>query len=261
MKIDPENLPEGDDKRAAVRSLFDRIAGRYDMVNRVITFGLDVRWRRSAVSALDLSAGSIVLDLACGTGDLCRETSRVGMVPIGVDLSMRMLIAAHTDAPLLHGDVLALPVQEGAVDGAVCGFALRNLVELPGFFEELARVIRPGGRISLLDAAEPENKLLRRGHRIYFQKIVPRIGGLLSDRAAYRYLPKSLAYMPAWTELKQQLESAGFVDIERRVFLGAHLITATRGGLEAERIVSLTAASTRGRGPSGPVSVANKSGR
>ena len=230
MNLDPENLPEGDDKRAAVRALFDRIAGRYDMVNRVITFGLDVRWRRSAVSALDLSAGSIVLDLACGTGDFCRETSRSGIVPIGVDLSMGMLVAAHTDAPLLHGDVLALPVSAGAVDGAVCGFALRNLVELSGFFDELARVIRPRGRISLLDAAEPENKLLRWGHRLYFEKFVPRIGGLLSDRAAYRYLPKSLAYMPAWAELKRQLESAGFVDVERRVFIGAHLITATREG-------------------------------
>ena len=228
MKIDPENLPEGNEKRAAVRSLFDRIAGRYDMVNRVITFGLDVRWRRKAVSALDLSAGSIVLDLACGTGDLCRETSRAGMVPVGVDLSMGMLVAARTDAPLLQGDVLALPISNGVVDGAVCGFALRNLVELPGFFAELARVIRPGGRISLLDAAEPEHKVLRWGHRIYFQKVVPRIGGLLSDRAAYTYLPKSLAYMPEWSELKQQLSAAGFVNIERRVFVGAHLMTATR---------------------------------
>ena len=228
LKIDPENLPEGNEKRAAVRSLFDRIAGRYEMVNRVITFGLDVRWRRSAVSALDLNAGSIVLDLACGTGDFCRETSRAGMVPIGVDLSMGMLVAARTDAPLLQGDVLALPISDGAVDGAVCGFALRNLVELPAFFAELARVIRPGGRISLLDAAEPENKVLRWGHRIYFQRVVPRIGGLLSDRTAYTYLPKSLAYMPGWFELKQQLLAAGFVDIERRVFVGAHLITATR---------------------------------
>lgn len=228
MRIDPENLPEGDEKRDAVRSLFDSIAGRYDLVNRVITFGLDVRWRRRAVSALDLNAGSVVLDLACGTGDLCRETSRAGMVPIGIDLSMGMLAAAHTEAPLLQGDVLALPISDGVVDGAVCGFALRNLVELPGFFAELARVIRHGGRISLLDAAEPENTVLRTGHRVYFQKIVPRIGALLSDRAAYTYLPKSLAYMPAWPDLRGQLSAAGFTDIERHVFVGAHLITATR---------------------------------
>lgn len=229
MRIDPENLPEGDEKRDAVRSLFDSIAGRYDLVNRVITFGLDVRWRRRAVSALDLNAGSVVLDLACGTGDFCRETSRAGMVPIGIDFSMGMLAAARTDAPLLQGDVLALPISDGAVDGAVCGFALRNLVELPGFFAELSRVIRRGGRISLLDAAEPSNTVLRTGHRVYFQKIVPRIGGLLSDRAAYTYLPRSLAYMPTWSELRGQLSAAGFADIERQVFAGAHLICATRG--------------------------------
>ncbi len=239
MKIDPENLPEGNEKRAAVRLLFDNIAGRYDMVNRVITFGLDVRWRRSAVSAADLNAGSVVLDLACGTGDFCREITRAGMVPIGVDLSMGMLAAARTDAALLQGDVLALPFSDRSVDGAVCGFALRNFVELPGFFAELARVIRPAGRMSLLDAAEPEHKVLRWGHRIYFQRMVPRIGGLLSDRAAYAYLPKSLAYMPEWPELKKQLWSAGFVDIERRTYVGAQLIVATRnpnGSTVADRV-------------------------
>lgn len=228
MKLDPDNLPEGDEKRAAVRSLFDNIAGRYDLVNRVITFGLDGRWRCQAVSALELNTGSLVLDLACGTGDLCRATARAQMAPIGVDLSMGMLLAARTDAPLLQGDLLALPISDGAVDGAVCGFALRNLVELPGFFAELARVVRCGGRIALLDAAEPENKLLRWGHRIYFQKIVPRIGGLLSDRTAYAYLPKSLAYMPEWSTMKQQLFDGGFCDIERKTFVGAQLITATR---------------------------------
>jgi demethylmenaquinone methyltransferase/2-methoxy-6-polyprenyl-1,4-benzoquinol methylase len=228
VTLDPDNLPEGDDKREAVRSLFDTIAPRYDLVNRIMTFGLDVRWRRKALGALALPAGSRVLDLACGTGDFCRELTRAGLRPIGMDLSMGMLAAARTDAPLVHGDILSLPVVDDAADGATCGFALRNLVELPGFFEELARVIRPAGRISLLDAAEPENRVLRWGHGIYFGRIVPRIGGLLSDRTAYEYLPKSLAYMPPWSELRARLEAAGFVDIERKVFVGAHLITATR---------------------------------
>lgn len=229
MKLDPNNLPEGDEKRAAVRSLFDNIAKRYDLVNRVITFGLDVRWRHQAVSALDLNTGSLVVDLACGTGDFCREITRAQMLPIGVDLSMGMLLAARSDAPLLQGDLLALPISDGAVDGAVCGFALRNLVELTGFFAELARVVRCGGQIALLDAAQPENKLLRWGHRIYFQKIVPRIGGLLSDRTAYAYLPKSLAYLPEWSTIKKQLGEAGFCEIERKTFIGAQLVTARRG--------------------------------
>lgn len=230
VTLDPEQLPEGDDKREAVRSLFDTIAPRYDLVNRIMTFGLDVRWRKQALTRLDLPAGSRVLDLACGTGDFCRESAKAGLDPVGVDLSMGMLVAARTEAPLVHGDILALPFAAGTADGATCGFALRNLVELPGFFDELARVIRPGGRISLLDAAEPENRFLRWGHGIYFGKIVPRIGGLFSDRTAYEYLPKSLAYMPPWPELRDRIQAAGFTTVERKVFVGAHLITATRGG-------------------------------
>jgi demethylmenaquinone methyltransferase/2-methoxy-6-polyprenyl-1,4-benzoquinol methylase len=228
VTLDPDALPQGDDKREAVRSLFDTIAPRYDIVNRIMTFGLDVRWRRKAMKKLGLPPGSRILDLACGTGDFCRESHRSGLVPIGVDLSMGMLAAARTEAPLVHGDILQLPFGPATADGATCGFALRNLVELPGFFDELARVIRPGGRISLLDAAEPNNPILRFGHGIYFGKIVPLIGGLLSNRTAYQYLPKSLAYMPPWPEMQSRLAAAGFHNIERKVFVGAHLITATR---------------------------------
>ncbi len=230
VNLDPEHLPQGEQKREAVRSLFDTIAPRYDLVNRIMTFGLDVRWRRRALRALDLPPGSCLLDLACGTGDFCREAEERGLHPIGVDLSLGMLVEARTGAPLVHGDILALPVTDHAVAGATCGFALRNLVELPGFFLELARVVRPGGRIALLDAAEPENRLLRWGHGVYFRRIVPRIGGLLSDRRAYEYLPRSLAYMPPWPELRERIAAAGFDGIERTVFSGAHLITATRTG-------------------------------
>lgn len=228
VTLDPEHLPEGEEKREAVRSLFDTIAPRYDLVNRIMTFGLDVRWRRKALTALALAPGDTVVDLACGTGDFCREAARAGLRPVGIDLSMGMLVAARTDAPLVHGDILALPLADGSADGATCGFALRNLVELPGFFDEVARVVRPGGRISFVDAAEPDNRLLRWGHGIYFGRVVPRIGGLFSDPTAYAYLPKSLAYMPPWPELRSRLGAAGFTDIERRVFVGAHLITATR---------------------------------
>ena len=107
-----------------------------------------------------------------------------------------MLAAARTDAPLVHGDALRLPLPDGAVDGVTCGFALRNFASLPPFFAELARVVRPGGRIALLEVAEPPNRFLRWGHGVYFGKVVPLVGGLLSDPAAYRYLPRSVAYLP-----------------------------------------------------------------
>jgi demethylmenaquinone methyltransferase / 2-methoxy-6-polyprenyl-1,4-benzoquinol methylase len=226
----PEALPEGEDKVRAVRSMFDAIAPRYDLVNRVMTFRMDVRWRRRTVASLGLTPGARVLDLACGTGDLCRELSGAGLAPVGVDLSFGMLAAARTQVPLVHGDALALPVPTGAVDGITCGFALRNFASLPPFFAELGRVVRPGGRIALLEVAEPRNPVLRWGHGVYFGRVVPRIGGLLSDPAAYRYLPRSVAYLPEPDEMLAQLASAGFVDVERRLLSTgiAQLVTATR---------------------------------
>lgn len=229
VTLDPDALPSGAQKRRQVRSLFDTIAPRYDLVNRIMSFGLDVRWRKASMKRLDLPAGSVVIDLACGTGDFCREIEAKGMVAVGLDLSMGMLVEARTDAPLLHADILQMPLADVSVDGATCGFALRNLIELPGFFDEVARVVRAGGRIAFVDASPPENPLLRFGHGIYFNRVVPIIGGLLSEGRAYRYLPKSVAYLPPWPELKAQLEAAGFVDVERTVFSGAHLFTATRG--------------------------------
>ena len=230
MSIDPEHLPQGDEKVRAVRSMFDTIAPRYDMVNRIMTFRLDVRWRRRTVRDLGLAPGSTVIDLATGTGDFCIDLADAGLSPIGYDLSAGMLNAARTDAPLVHADILRLPLPDQAVDGATCGFALRNLVDLPPFFSERARGVRPGGRIALLDVAEPENKVLRWGHGLYFGKVVPKIGGLLSDKAAYSYLPKSVAYLPPAEQLIAGLERAGFDDVRRDLHSpgAAQLLTGTR---------------------------------
>jgi demethylmenaquinone methyltransferase/2-methoxy-6-polyprenyl-1,4-benzoquinol methylase len=227
----PETLPEGDEKVEAVRTMFDSIAPRYDMVNRIMTFRMDVRWRRRTVASLALPEGATVVDLACGTGDLCRELSASGLTPIGVDLSFGMLAAARTEAPLVHGDALRLPLPDGSVDGVTCGFALRNFESLPPFFAELARVLRPGGRIALLEVAEPPNPVLRWGHGVYFGKVVPLVGGLLSDPAAYRYLPRSVAYLPEPPALLDQLRQAGFTGVDRTLLsVGiAQLITARRG--------------------------------
>lgn len=227
---DTEPLPTGDDKREAVRSMFDAIAPRYDLVNRLMTFRMDVGWRKRTIRSLGLRPGSVVLDLACGTGDLCRGLADAGLAPVGMDLSYGMLAAARTDAPLVHGDALALPVPDGSVDGVTCGFALRNFVDLGPFFAELARAVRPGGRIALLEVAEPPNRALRWGHGIYFGKVVPRIGAALSDASAYRYLPKSVAYLPEPDEMLAMLRDVGFADVERTLLSTgiAQLITATR---------------------------------
>src|SRR4051794_39041689 len=173
---DRDTLPEGDEKREAVREMFDAIAPRYDLVNRIMTFRLDVRWRRRAVQSLRLLPTSRVLDLAAGTGDLCVDLARAGHRPIAVDLSLGMLRADRSGVPRVQADILRLPVPAGRLDGVTCGFALRNLVDLDAFFAELHRILRPGGRIALLDVGVPHNRLVRMGNGIYFGKVVPRIG-------------------------------------------------------------------------------------
>jgi len=227
---DGDRLPEGEAKVRAVRQMFDAIAPRYDLVNRLMTFRLDVRWRRLAVRSLDLQPGSLVADLASGTGDLCVELARQGLRPISIDLSFGMLLADRSGAPRLQADILQLPVPDGSLDGVTCGFALRNLVELGAFFDELGRAVRPGGRIALLDVATPPNAVIRWGHGVYFGKVVPRIGGLLSDPAAYRYLPKSVAYLPSPAEMLERLRQSGFTTVQRRLLSGGvtQLATATR---------------------------------
>lgn len=198
-----------------MRTMFDRIAPRYDLMNRLLTFGMDVGWRRRTVKSLSLPHASRVLDIACGTGDLCRELAAAGYAALGFDLSFGMLAAARTDAPLVQADALRLPVRAGAADGITCGFALRNVVSLEGLFAEFARVLRPGGRFSILEVAEPESDLLRWGHRLYFRRVVPFVGGILSDRAAYRYLPESTVYLPPTERLLEMLGAAGFTDVDR----------------------------------------------
>ena len=228
---DRDDLPTGDDKVRAVRDMFDAIAPRYDLVNRLMTFRLDVGWRRKAIRSLGLAGGSIVLDLASGTGDLCVDMARAGLRPLSVDMSFGMLAADRSGAPRLQADVLRLPLPDRSVDGAACGFALRNFVDLDAFFAELARVVRPGGRIALLDVATPANPVLRVGHAVYFGKVVPRVGALLSDGAAYRYLPRSVAYMPEPDAMMAALVAAGFPGAQRQLLSGGitQLLTGTRG--------------------------------
>ena len=225
-------LPQGDEKARAVRGLFDTIAGRYDLVNRVMTFGMDVGWRRRAVRELRLPGGALVLDLACGTGDLCNELRRSGYHAVGVDFSLEMLRNANVDgAGLVQADILRLPIADGAAEGATCGFALRNVTDLCPLFDETARVLRPGGRIAFLEASQPDNRVLAAGHRVYFHKVVPLIGGALSDREAYSYLPRSMSYLPPPEAMVEMLREAGFTDARRIQVSGgiAQLFVGTRG--------------------------------
>ncbi|MFM8506051.1 MAG: ubiquinone/menaquinone biosynthesis methyltransferase [Acidimicrobiaceae bacterium] len=229
-KWDREDLPKGAEKVEAVREMFDAIAPRYDFVNRLMTFRLDTRWRKKTVSALNLPKGSRVLDLASGTGDLCIELTQNGYQPISMDLSFGMLSADRSGVPRTQVDILKLPIPNMSVDGITCGFALRNLENLQKFFIELARVTRHGGRIALLDVSVPSNRIIRFGNSIYFGRIVPIIGGLFSNRAAYRYLPRSVAYLPEPDQLVAMLKQSGFDDVKHTQLSGGltQLLVATR---------------------------------
>jgi len=213
--------------------MFDAIAPRYDLVNRLMTFGLDQAWRRSTISALALPAGSLLLDVACGTGDLSRLALHKGYRVIGADLSAGMLAANSTGTPLLQADCSWLPFPGGTFDGLVCGYALRNFTDLAGALAETARVIRPGGRIALLEVDAPRSAFLRSGYDVWFNKVVPRLGGALSDREAYEYLPRSVAYLPPTPVLRRMLADAGYSGVGIRPLAGglSQLLFATRTGV------------------------------
>jgi demethylmenaquinone methyltransferase/2-methoxy-6-polyprenyl-1,4-benzoquinol methylase len=161
---------------------------------------------------------------------LCRTLRAAGHEPIGVDFSAGMLGAAHTDAPLVRADACRLPFPAGRLDAITCGFALRNFADLAGVLAECARVLRPHGGIALLDVGEPAGAPARAVHKLWFRHVVPFVGGLLSDRRAYSYLPASTAYLPSQLELLAMIGAAGFENLAHRT-LGAgaaQLITGVR---------------------------------
>jgi len=225
------SLPVGDEKHDAVEGMFNRLAPRYDRMNRIISLGLDRGWRRRAVDALGAPDGARVLDLACGTGDFCRDLAARGYAPVGLDFSAGMLAAGRVASPLVRADAAALPVAAHSFDAITCGFALRNFVDLSAVFAECARALRPGGRFAALDATVPTNPVMRFGNAVWFRGAVPLIGRVVAhDAEAYRYLPKSTAYLPGAPELIDLLATAGFHDVDHATFTGGSvlLLTGTR---------------------------------
>ncbi len=212
--------------------MFDAIAPRYDRVNRIISLGLDRRWRRRAVRALALAPGSLVLDLACGTGALAEVAQRHGYRVLGADLSAGMLAERAGSFPAALADVAALPFATGSIDGVLCAYALRNFTDLEVSLAEAARVVRPGGRVAILEVATPPHRLVRAGHALWFRHAVPAIGAALSDPDAYRWLPDSVAYLPEERELRDLLRRSGFATVGRQLLQGglSQVVTGTRAG-------------------------------
>jgi demethylmenaquinone methyltransferase / 2-methoxy-6-polyprenyl-1,4-benzoquinol methylase len=216
MSVETGTLaPEG------VRAMFDRIAPVYDAMNRLMTAGLDQRWRRLTVDAV-VRPGDRVLDTCCGTGDLAIASHRAGADVTGLDFSERMLKRARRKEPAVawvQGDALSLPFADGSFDAATVGFGVRNLSDLEGGLRELRRVLRAGGRLGVLEITRP-NGVLRHFYGLWFDRIVPLLGKLLPGGAAYTYLPASVRRFPGPVELAALMAKAGFAEARFRLFAG-----------------------------------------
>jgi demethylmenaquinone methyltransferase/2-methoxy-6-polyprenyl-1,4-benzoquinol methylase len=205
----------------AVRSMFDRIAPVYDLMNRVMTAGLDRRWRRLAVESA-VRPGDRVLDACCGTGDLALAARAAGAEVVGLDFSERMLERARRKAPeveWVQGDALALPFPDASFDAATVGFGVRNLADLEGGLAELRRVLRPGGRLAILEITSPRG-VLKPFYRLWFDVLVPLAGKVLPGGKAYTYLPASVRRFPGADELARVVERAGFGGVSVRLLGG-----------------------------------------
>jgi demethylmenaquinone methyltransferase/2-methoxy-6-polyprenyl-1,4-benzoquinol methylase len=198
--------------------MFDRIAPVYDAMNRVMTVGLDLRWRRLAAGAA-VRPGDRVLDAACGTGDLALADARAGAGQVvGLDFSEPMLARARRKGPeleWLRGDVLAMPFADSSFDAATVGFGIRNVADLELGLKELRRVLRPGGRLAILEITHPRG-LLRPFYSLWFDRVVPLLGRVLPGGAAYAYLPASVRRFPPAEELAELMRAAGFAEVRFR---------------------------------------------
>ena len=205
----------------AVRTMFDRIAPVYDAMNRVMTMGLDLRWRRLTAEAV-VQNGNEVLDACCGTGDLAVADERVGGEVTGLDFSERMLDRARSKSATVswvQGDVLAMPFQDASFDVVTVGFGIRNVEDLEAVLRELARVLKPGGRLGCLEITRPRGAL-RPFFRLWFDGLVPLAGKLLPGGAAYSYLPASVRRFPGPEDLAEAMRRAGFGDVGWRLLGG-----------------------------------------
>jgi demethylmenaquinone methyltransferase / 2-methoxy-6-polyprenyl-1,4-benzoquinol methylase len=223
--------------------MFDRIAGRYDLMNSVMSAGLHHRWRSRAVGFTALGPGQSALDVCCGTGDLALELKRLvgaqGSV-VGLDFSEPMLELAREksaraglDVAYRHGNALELPFEDGAFDAATVGFGVRNLVNLRSGIAEMARVVRVGGRVVILEITTPQRPPLSWFYRVWFDRIVPMLGTIAGDRDAYTYLPQSVRRFPPALKLAELMHDVGLREV--RFLLLAGGIVAVHSGTVAGR--------------------------
>ncbi|QDU67048.1 ubiquinone/menaquinone biosynthesis methyltransferase [Engelhardtia mirabilis] len=204
-----------------VRPMFGRIARHYDLLNWLLTAGIDRRWRAAAVEAAGPLEGAVAVDACCGTGDLTLALAGAGARTIGVDFTPQMLTRARTkcsERRFMQGDALKLPVADGRADVSTVAFGIRNVADRLEGLREMTRVVRPGGRVVVLELSTPPGAVLGGLYRLYFTRILPLIGKLISgDGGAYRYLPETVLAWPKPEEFAREMAQAGLVDVEYRL--------------------------------------------
>lgn len=241
MSMDRDVLLKPEAKRAFVRRMFDGIAGTYDLLNHVLSLGIDILWRKQAIALLRPEPDWRILDIATGTGDLGFETARRSekISVVGVDLSVPMLRrgiaknASRSNAmAFLCGDGECLPFSDAVFDGLTIGFGIRNVALLDVALGEMCRVLKPGGRAAVLEFSRPRTPVFRGVYTFYFKHILPRIGRFISrDPSAYHYLYESVMRFPEGADFCRRLTDAGFADVvEYRLSFGiATVYLAMRG--------------------------------
>ena len=221
---------EGSERSVYVRRMFDRIADRYDLINRVISVGQDMKWRRLVLELADLPREGSLLDIATGTGDIAFEARkrRPSSLIVGADFALQMMQVGKRRTP--HGlsvswtgaDALRLPYADGSFDAVVSGYLMRNVVDIPGALAEQRRVLKPGGRIVILDTSPPPDNLLKPLIMIHLKYGIPLVGRLVGGKAAgdaYRYLPESTKAFKTPLELAHLVEAAGFDDVQYKTLM------------------------------------------
>lgn len=200
---------------AQIAAMFDRVARRYDLVNTVMTGGMDRLWRSAARRALDCRSTERVLDLAAGTGVSTAELARPGAYVVGCDFAIEMLRAGrHRGVPMVAGDALALPFTDGSFDAVTISFGLRNVVDVDAVLRELWRITRPGGRLVVCEVSHPPLRALSAAYDLYMRRVMPTIASVVaSNPTAYRYLSESAAAWPRQSELAGMITGAGWADV------------------------------------------------
>lgn len=213
------------DKKKEVKRIFDNIAFRYDFLNHLLSFGIDYYWRKKALKLTGMNKDSILLDIACGTGDVAIQARKLGVVKIfGADFSHNMLTLFNKKSPWIKGRNIQMvaeniPVKSGSVTNITVAFGVRNFYDIQEGFNSFYRILAKGGKATVLEFRMPSNFLFKRLYKFYFKKILPLVGGIVSgDKAAYQYLPRSVEEFDEKIDIVKLLGNSGFKKIEKHIF-------------------------------------------